>query len=385
MKKGLISLLLATVAVLGSFLSCGLFEPLKVKYEDMGIPSKDNYTEGSRGLYISDMIAFDGKIYIGDGDYGLNTGPVNVMAYDTEKREWINTGVLPDEAIKSFTLIDGVLYAPGTDPKDDWTLGNYYSLSGGEWQVHRTLPGGIHNFDLESFNGSLFASIGAEAGQFPILRSNDGGLTFQSVRMLKNGAQLDTSGADTNRTFDLISLNGELYVTYLYYAEADAESGKAAVANYELYRFDEAENAFVYHSKLAGNLALRTEYGSEFTNEHLTFKGNAYFATGYLTFSSDMKSFDTVHFYEEDAVVWDILESDGALYVLTALQVGEEYEIAVWKNEGEQPDGFKRIMYFDYEIPAVSFAFDGEYFWFGMSENGKSHSENGRVLKAKPR
>ncbi len=367
MKK-IKTLVIAIILILSVFpCSCQ-----RTTLTELGIPSKDQYSPESHGLYAFDLIIYDDKLYIGDGDYGANTGPVNVMAYNLKTEQWENTGTLPDEAVRRFTVIDGTLIIPGTDPKEDWNYGNYYVLENGNWKIERTIPEGIHNFDMVLYDGKLFAALDREPGKIPLVCSNDGGKTFQTVEMLKDGELINTDGGVWNRCLDFIVLNGELYTTY-FYADKNVET-----VRFEFYRYDTSIGKFVYTKNILGTVGIRN-CGKEYFKSSVTFKDKVFIASGYLTETSDMNTFKNVKF-ERDETVWDLYVSDGTLYILTSFKNDDEtYDISVWKSD--DGENIVRDIKFTYDIPAVSFAVSSHEYFFSMYNNKDIHEKNGMVLR----
>ncbi len=377
MKKIIKSLLffITLLALLASS-GCGSISGLKTTDAepiDIGIPSADNYAKGSAALYISDMIIHDGRLFIADGDYDTNTGPTNIMAYDLENKTWEISGTVPDEAVRRFVIADAALIAPGVDPMDDWSLGNYYVYDSGEWKVKRVIPNGIHNFDMVSFNNKYYAALGVESGLSPVA-SSENGEDFQPVEFLKDGRPPETETDDVTRCYDLFVLNEKLYALYVNIR------GNALIA-YEMYELDESAEAFVFKTDLLGRLAVRADVGPDFVNDRLAFNGQMFIATGHLAVSSDMDEFYIVHF-PNDADVWDVYSFDGALYVLTSSEKEDGgYDISVYKNTTEETLGFSLEMRFTYDIPATSFAVSEESMFFGMCNNLSYHEMNGMVLE----
>lgn len=129
--------------------------------------------------------------------------------------------VLDEQGCHEIVEIGGALLVPGTDPVDDWTLGNLYTRNGaGVWAKKRTLPLTIHCFGLyDDGAGHLFAGVGAHAGdsvtwEGRILRSDDGGTTW-AVNVLVND----------NRIYDVVGYNGALYAT-----------GQTQTGDYQLWK-----------------------------------------------------------------------------------------------------------------------------------------------------
>jgi hypothetical protein len=135
--------------------------------------------------HIWDLQVWRGRVYLGYGDWDNNLGPVRIWYYTPTAGVFVSETVyvsetrpaalVDEEAIDRYVVISDDLYIPGTDPKDPWDWGNFYRNDGTGWVKYRTIPHGIHAFDLASYGGSLFAAIGPD-GAAALLRSDDGGL-----------------------------------------------------------------------------------------------------------------------------------------------------------------------------------------------------------------
>ena len=342
---------------------------------ELGIPSKDNYSPESGGLYAMDLRLYENKLYVGDGDYGANTGPIKVMAYDLASGKWENSGTLPDEAIRRFVILNGKLTVPGTDPRADWTFGNYYVLENGAWTTVRTIPDGIHNFDMIEFDGKIFAALDKEPQKIPLAVSSDSGKTFETVDMLKDGNLIDTDGGVFNRCLEFIVLNNTLYTTYFYGNEANDD------IRFELYRYSPAIGKFEFVKSLIGVTPIRSDCGKEFFKSNVTFKDKVFIASGYLLVTSDMDTFNKIKFKKND-VVWDIELYGDEMYILTSYQnENGTHTVSVWKSTDGEPDNISLEFRFIYDIPAVSFAVSRDDFFFSMYNNRSVHDKNGMILR----
>jgi hypothetical protein len=164
--------------------------------------------------HIWDLQAWRGRIYLGYGDWENNLGPVTVWYYTPTAGAFVSETVyvsetLPaapvnEEAIDRYVVIGGDLYIPGTDPRDSWELGNFYRNDGSGWVKYRTIPYGVHTFDVAGYDGGLFAAIGPDGGA-GLLRSNDGGLAWMP-------AISEVYPDDYfNRFYELYELDGSLF------------------------------------------------------------------------------------------------------------------------------------------------------------------------------
>jgi hypothetical protein len=169
--------------------------------------------------------AWQGRVYLGYGDWKNNLGPVNVWYYQPNPGDFIEETALTNEnAIDRYVVIDDDLYIPGTDPKEPWDFGNFYRNCNDEkgWEKFRTIPNGVHNFDMEKYKGKLFAALGTDGDhkEYALQYSEDGGETW-------------TSAVDTvsSRFLDLFKMNGKLF---------------AVAENSTLYQFHSTELKFAH-------------------------------------------------------------------------------------------------------------------------------------------
>lgn len=140
------------------------------RMETLGSPLSTRYPDSFRkgsGAYarnIWTMCAFDGRVYIGcgnssNGGPATGCGPVPIFAYEPKSQKFIQEGRVPDEQIDVFRVFsDGALYIPGHDPTENWRWGNFYRRRPGAdatWEKVRTLPMGLHCYDMVEFDGRL--------------------------------------------------------------------------------------------------------------------------------------------------------------------------------------------------------------------------------------
>lgn len=130
------------------------------------------------------MIELDGDLFFGVGNEPAGSNGAVIARVDS-------AGVvtsehsLDEQGVHDMHLHAGKIYVAGTDPVDDWTLGNLYVRgTDGAWVKRRTLPLVIHCWGLcHDGDGYLWAGVGAHAGdnvtwEGRVLRSGDDGLTW---------------------------------------------------------------------------------------------------------------------------------------------------------------------------------------------------------------
>lgn len=349
---------------------CSFHKPVEdIAYTELGIPSSSRYASGSEALRPGDMIIWEEKLYVGGGDYDFNAGPVDIWVYDGTTCEWTNSGTVSDEEINRFCVVNGSLIAPGIDPIEDWSYGNYYKLTDNEWVKYRNIPGGLHNFDMVAYNGMIFCGLGVSPGEFPIACSADGGNTFSSVEMYKDGELIDTTERERVRVYDLFVLKNTLYAAFSY--------GETEIT-YDLYRYE--NGAFVFD-----NQWLKKMYGVNYTNcligGKAEFKGQMFFTTGYLYSTADMAKLTRINF-PGNQIVYDISVYNNALYVLCGeKKENGEYTVSVWKNVSGVAIDFFELFNFTYEAPPLSMACYDEGFYIGMGDARSVNEKNGMILQ----
>lgn len=353
-------------AALSLLLLCGCAGVSKEPaHTNIGAPMVD-YFDGAREISRNpwDMVVFDGKLYIGAGDYDKNTGPINLNAFDIKKREWFDTGLLQDEEISVFRIYDDILYAPGTDPKSSWDYGNFYYTKGNEWTTVSNVPGGVHMFDMIQFDGKMFYGLGT--GDYfiaPVKMSADGGKTYTNVPFYKDGKLLMTEeGFAYTRVYNFFILKNELYCYFRNYSESADIINKYGKGG--IYKFDGA--AFQYYDtffgKISGeNISYATIPAAETVGDTL------YFTTGKFYKTEDLRTYTEIKMPDE-GIVTDLLQENGELYVLSRKQQEDgNFKTTIWRY-GETPTALYTI---DFELGGQSFAKNGTTFYVGMGEKVK--------------
>ena len=338
-----------------------------IAFTELGNPTREKYPNGEYARCAWDMAIYGGKLYLGSGDYGNNLGPVAVSCYHIASGTWEENTLLPDEEINRFCLIDGKLCAPGIDPQQAWDYGNYYVLDDTGWSVKRTIPGGVHVFDIVEHEGHIFAGLGVVEGRYPVSVSKDGGETFLSVPFQKEGMAVDTRGFSHIRTYDFFAIGGELYATL------------TLDSTYELYIYDSNKECFVFEEDWTGRMDVR-RYKQNVLGEKAVFNKKLYITTGCLYQTSDLISLTHIA-VGENTVVADLVVSGDVMYVLTFVKgENEGYQTKVYalcKGETE----LKEVFDFVYDVPGISMVVDGNDFYIGMGKRGLSDPKNGNLIR----
>lgn len=337
----------------------------------LGTPTEKKYPDGDAARCAWDMILHEGKIFMGSGDYDKNKGPAEIWCYDPKDGSFTLSGIVPDEQVDRFTLIDGKLATPGIDPREDWTLGNYYVYENGEWVTHRRVPGGVHMFDVVEYDGAIFTGLGVVAGESPVAASFDGGESFRQLPFIKKGETLDTTGRTYIRVYDFFVYEDTLY------AALSLEDGERV---YALYFYDPDKEAFVYEMDLT-NVFERVAYKYSKIGEKVIFDGSLFLTTGRLYETIDMLEFEKWEFPSGVAVT-DLYVASDTLYALTSGKDPESGQFKTTVYALASSDGaFEPTFEFLYDVPAMSMVVDGNDFYIGMGNARTVHEKNGTLLR----
>ena len=378
-------LLRIILAILAIFLSVPMqscsntSSSITVDYENLGIPLEGRY-DGGRERTAWDIEIFDDKLFVASGDYDKNSGPIDLKYFDLTDHTWHDSGIVPDEQIERFFIIDDSLVAPGADPKDDWSLGNYYQYAGDQWQTHRMIPGGIHQFDMLKFEGNIFIGIGVVGGQFPAVKSADNGKTFTQVPFYRNGTLLDTmpeakeDGSIPSahiRVYDLFQLEDQLYALYYYNDGTNMERA--------FYKY--TDGAFWFYADLSSDIKFKRISREVFTAK-AEFKGKAYLSCGNLYTTEDFIYFKPV-VLGDDLITSDLQVIKDKLYICTIQRLGDgECRTSIWCNATGHSNDYTQLFCFTFPSPAQCFKFQDGIFYFGMGDGMLSEYDetNGTIL-----
>ncbi len=306
---------------------------------------------------IWDMHAHDGRIFLGHGNSN-NSGPaanmgshaegekgVPVFRYDPEFNRFVRDGLVDDEQIDVFRVLDGKLVIPGHDPREPWTKGNFYRREGmDDWAKVRTIPWGIHNYDMIEHGSSFYAALGTPTGA-AIARSDDKGQTWSELRVL--------GFAGRARTFFVLgeclyaSLNDNTFYEVrkesLHKVTTSFFPTMSFTASAFLTRAVSFKNKLAYIGALAGI-------------DHNWHPVALYVASGI----HDIRGAKIPN----EVLPRDILVRGNRVYVLASTGVAPDVVIQVYVSEDLQ--SFRELFRFKCETFARSFEEVGGDFYFGL-------------------
>lgn len=369
-KKQKITWLIIVLCLLFVFTASGCRQPI---ITELGIPSLSRFETGTLARCVWDIKYWNGTVYVGGGDYGENTGPTDLWAYDVQAKEWNSSGSLDSEAITRFNVINDKLIAPGIDPMGGWNVGNYYELDENGWQEKNVLPAAVHNFDIVEYNGDIIAGTGCEGHDYPALISHDDGKTFKTIRFYKNGKLYDIEQYDYSRTYELFAFKEELY-GLVYHKNFDG------TYLFELFRLDGETFVFVKNADSFLNVSITS---LNILNSKAQFNDNFFISSDYLYVSSDLNEFTKVDLPNgEFASQFKII--DNTFYLLCFKQNTDAekppFSITMYRSRNGI-NRFKKVFSLDYEVPPICFDKNGNNFYLGMGSMHDVHDLNGMVLE----
>jgi hypothetical protein len=235
----------------------------------------------------------------------------------------------------------------------------------------------IHNYDMEVFDGKIFAGLGTEAVEDTVAVSQDGGKTFTFAPLYKDGAPYDLSGYTHSRTYEFVTLNDNVYALIALYKASGS-------ATWGIFRYEGGK----MHYMAAGQTLLE---GSEISRKYFggDFELNG---TCYLTARrlyaiqdfSDPSSWQSISMPNKGKVS-DAILRDGVIYVLSSRQNADKtYHTIIYRSTTGLPDSFEEFAVYDYGGFPLSFDFDGTHFYVGTSTNTFDKNKVGMVLRIKP-
>jgi hypothetical protein len=327
---------------------------------------------------VWDMKVFEDQLYFGHGDAVANSGPIKLFRFETDSKNFISDFTVDDESIHDFDVVGNQLLIAGFDPREAWELGNFYRLEPGGWHKHRTIPWGLHAYQLTEFDGKLFIGISTDHLHPSLLSSSDQGTTWLDV----------TGNQFLDRPFNkLIVLNHQLYATgLLETGTVKLENGVFVDAKIPVEQIAPGvtPDAPLIISKLeyfnggvVYTVGKRQMYTTDPTEERYETKAKAAF------FTSNFQ--ETVPIpLPESSVPTDILLKDKLVLILTHRKLETGFENIV--IESSDAHSWKETLRFSSRSFARSFEFLNAQFYFGLGcfFTEQACDANGDVLRFTP-
>ncbi len=343
-------------------------EPPTLRLYSLGIPYAE--TEARNPW---DMIAYEGYLYLGAGDYDKNVSPGTVMRLSLDSLTWETLLGYDDEQAERFLLVNGKLLIPGIDAKEGWEYGNYYTVEENTLVKHRVLTGGVHVWDMAFFDGKTFAALGTAEGDSPLLVSEDGEQFSPLAFVEEDGKEtLLSTPHYTLRIYDLFTVDEVLYAIVTRYETANSSAERLVYC----YAGDGAMHRV---GPLSDEIAfVRLRYFPIIAKA--TVGDSLFFTTGKLYETKDMQTF--VDITPKDSLyIADMIEAEGALYALgfTMKEDGETLLNTLYRYENGT---FLPIARFDSAVVPLSFTVVGNRFFVAFGKMNGILDYQGEVYYA---
>ena len=353
-----------------------MFAPA-AKYVELGAPAAAYYDTDYIARAAWDMAIYDGRLYVGCGNFGTNSGPTPVLSCPLDDvGNWSAEGTVPDEQVMRFVNLNGRFLIPGCDPVGRPQKGYYYELDNGEWQTYADLPHGLHNFDLTWFHGRVYAAIGTDRGDYPVAYTEDG-VRYETLPFYKDGVPRPTDQSDVIRSCNLYVLGDTLYADFWY------ESEDSSRTVFEMYRYNEAEDRFDYVADLKDAI-----HGGQYGVAGLPLWGKAalgewmFLTTGYLYYTTDFIEYTELELPNGTAVYDMVMGEDGRLYLLASYVKDDGYQITVYSIGESNPTALRTETAFFYSQMPTAFAVADDCFFIGTGDwYGIGAEDNGMILQ----
>ena len=330
----------------------------------VGTPAFERYDNSAADIIFArnpwDMQTYNGKVYIGSGDYNSNKAPSLIACYDPKTDEaTVYQDLLDDEQVSNFAIINGRLIAAGIDPSNNAIL-HYFELNADETAfINYAMPYDwrVHNFDMIGFGDKIFIGAGTDSqkNRTAALVSTDGGKTFGSVNVVKDGMNVTGAniGSGWDRIYQYLTLNGDLYCYEVHVGDSSYDG---------FYKYDADANQFNFHSAGSGFVSTGNKFFNIF-KESMEFAGKSVICTGYFLTSTDMKTFTKNTFAGSNASYLDMVVIGDELYVLAATENSGSYTNTVYKTKDLST--FTKVLEFDAETYMISMEYVDGTFVFG--------------------
>jgi len=129
-----------------------------LRFRPLGRPTADKVETARK---IHELMFFEGRLYLGHGDWHKNSGPTDVIYYDFAKKKFAKEHTVEEEAILRYRQYGKRLFLPGADTTESWEFGNLYVREASSWKKYRTIPRGLHVFDFAEYAGRWYVATGS--------------------------------------------------------------------------------------------------------------------------------------------------------------------------------------------------------------------------------
>ncbi|MDO8368146.1 MAG: T9SS type A sorting domain-containing protein [Saprospiraceae bacterium] len=197
------------ILALYSFLPCfGFSQP--DSFIVVGIHPAAVLQSSTIGKQLLSLFPWNDKLYAGYGDYGANTGPIDIYAFSPDSLAFIYEGQANTEAVYNYRALNGQLFAPAIDRKSYGIPGDYAKMdSSGTWANYNFGSNSTHVFDAVKLNDSVLFMTGSQDEKAAVWRSINNGKTWGKIL---TDTAISQIANDFARFYFGGLYNGKLYV-----------------------------------------------------------------------------------------------------------------------------------------------------------------------------
>ena len=340
------------------------------KIEYIGTPYINQYKSGediySRNVW--DMQVYENKIFIGAGNSAnegpsINSGPVKLIAYSPKTNKFKIEGVIDDDQVDIFNILNNKLFIPGHDGKGSWNWGNFYQrTSSGKWKKYRNIPKALHVYDLALKEKKLFAAIGLDEGA-AVGITRDMGRYWKIVKL------------GSSRVYGFMNIDNQLFAlkkfkrtSRPYFSVAQYIDGKFMprydISIYKMFPDTKFEIKYSRATRVISFDNKVIYVGAYKYNSHQTKPFGLY--TGRLEKNKFIaKKIKLSYKY----IPRDIIKRKNKLYVLVSKENKSHTTIKVLEFSTKNLTKYKEVISFNYPTFARSFELIENNFYFGMGSD----------------
>jgi len=166
------------------------------------------------GRAIVELEKVGNRIYLGYGDYGVNTGPIQIHAYNLRTSRLTYQGLtLQTEAILKYRQSNRRVFAIGVDLHG--SRPHQFAVRSKLWTTRNNIdsssrsPRAEHIYDVVTWRKELWAAGGMSNRQGGLWRSKDNGQSWTLERIVAPARDL---GRDVSRFYFIAIYRDQLYV-----------------------------------------------------------------------------------------------------------------------------------------------------------------------------
>ena len=186
---------------------------------------------------ITGIYAVADRLFFFDSPPPAGSDGGDVYQFDIESGKAKLVFQVQEQGVSVLRSFGGRLYIPGADAMEGWELGNFYVSydKGDSFKKVRTIPVGVHIWDITEWRGKLYVSTGSVRrgqGYGAVCESKDGGQTW-TESLIAYPPEKGVKG-QFGRCYALIPTVDGLYASFM------ARDSQAVVPTpeREFYRFD---------------------------------------------------------------------------------------------------------------------------------------------------